>query len=66
MGPFDTFVDNFRVFTTSRAQVGKIPVNVAQLGVDLLTVAGHKLYAPKGQLAGVVSDELLLSCCLSR
>src|SRR5207247_6944720 len=26
----------------------KIPVNVADLGVDLLSVAGHKLYAPKG------------------
>ncbi|MDP6451725.1 MAG: aminotransferase class V-fold PLP-dependent enzyme, partial [SAR202 cluster bacterium] len=28
--------------------VGKIPVNVDDLGVDLLTIAGHKLYAPKG------------------
>ncbi|PKB68203.1 MAG: cysteine desulfurase NifS [SAR202 cluster bacterium Io17-Chloro-G4] len=28
--------------------IGKIPVNVDDLGVDLLTVAGHKLYAPKG------------------
>lgn len=28
--------------------VGKIPVKVSQLGVDLLSVAGHKLYAPKG------------------
>jgi len=28
--------------------VGKIPVNVADLGVDLLSIAGHKLYAPKG------------------
>ncbi len=28
--------------------VGKIAVDVAELGVDLLTVAGHKLYAPKG------------------
>lgn len=28
--------------------IGKIPVNVGQLGVDLLSVAGHKLYAPKG------------------
>lgn len=28
--------------------VGKIPVDVRTLGVDFLTVAGHKLYAPKG------------------
>ena len=28
--------------------LGKVPVDVDDLGVDLLTVAGHKLYAPKG------------------
>lgn len=28
--------------------VGKIAVDVAGLGVDLLSIAGHKLYAPKG------------------
>jgi cysteine desulfurase len=28
--------------------VGKIPARVAELGVDLYSVAGHKLYAPKG------------------
>jgi cysteine desulfurase len=28
--------------------LGKVPVDVNDLGVDLLTVAGHKLYAPKG------------------
>jgi cysteine desulfurase len=28
--------------------VGKIPVGIAELGVDLVTVAGHKIYAPKG------------------
>lgn len=28
--------------------LGKVPVAVRDLGVDLLTVAGHKLYAPKG------------------
>ena len=28
--------------------VGKIPTRVSDLDIDLLTVAGHKLYAPKG------------------
>lgn len=28
--------------------VGKVPVHVDALGADLLSVAGHKLYAPKG------------------
>jgi cysteine desulfurase len=27
---------------------GKIPVTMDELGVDLISVAGHKLYAPKG------------------
>ena len=36
-------------FHTDAAQsCGKIDVNVEKLGVDLLTIAGHKLYAPKG------------------
>jgi cysteine desulfurase len=34
--------------TDAAQSVGKIPVQVEGLGVDLLTVAGHKLYAPKG------------------
>ncbi len=28
--------------------VGKIPVDVRAMGVDMLSIAGHKLYAPKG------------------
>ncbi len=28
--------------------VGKVPVRVHELGVDMLSIAGHKLYAPKG------------------
>jgi cysteine desulfurase len=37
------------IFHTDAAQsVGKIATTVESLGVDLLTIAGHKLYAPKG------------------
>lgn len=36
------------VHTDAAQSAGKIPVEVQTLGVDLLTVAGHKLYAPKG------------------
>jgi cysteine desulfurase len=34
--------------TDAAQSVGKMAVNVRELGVDLLTIAGHKLYAPKG------------------
>ena len=37
-----------RFHTDAAQSVGKIPTRVGDLGVDLLTIAGHKLYAPKG------------------
>jgi cysteine desulfurase len=36
------------VHTDAAQAIGKIPTRVDDLGVDLLTIAGHKLYAPKG------------------
>ena len=36
------------VHTDAAQSIGKIAVNVDALGVDLLTLAGHKFYAPKG------------------
>ncbi len=37
------------LFHTDAAQaVGKIPVSVKEIGCHLLTIAGHKFYAPKG------------------
>lgn len=37
-----------RFHTDAAQSIGKIATRVDDLGVDLLTIAGHKLYAPKG------------------
>ncbi len=48
-------------FHTDAAQsVGKIPTRVDDLGVDLLTMAGHKFHAPKGVGALFIRDGLRL------
>jgi cysteine desulfurase len=37
-----------RMHTDAAQSAGKIPVDVDALGIQLLSLAGHKLYAPKG------------------
>ena len=44
--------------------VGKVDVSAPALGVDLLTIAGHKFYAPKGIGALYVRDGLNLPSLL--
>jgi cysteine desulfurase len=39
---------NITFHTDASQSVGKIETDVEAIGVDLLTIAGHKLYAPKG------------------
>ena len=49
------------IFHTDAAQsIGKIPAKISDLGVDLLSVAGHKLYAPKGIGALYIKDNIKL------
>jgi cysteine desulfurase len=49
------------VFHTDASQaVGKIPVSVVELSCDMLTISGHKLYAPKGIGALFVREGLEL------
>ncbi len=39
----------FAYFHTDAVQAfGKMPINVAKLGIDMLTASGHKIHAPKG------------------
>jgi cysteine desulfurase len=40
--------NNIMFHTDAAQSAGKIDTDVTRLGIDLLTLAGHKLYAPKG------------------
>jgi len=46
--------------TDAAQSAGKIKFGVDQLGVDLLTVVGHKMYSPKGIAALYIRDDVTL------
>lgn len=52
------------VHTDAAQSVGKVPVDMGDLGVDLLSVAGHKLYAPKGVGALYIREGVRLATFL--
>jgi cysteine desulfurase len=55
-----------RVFHTDAVQaLGKIPINVKKLDIDLLSMSSHKIHGPKGVGALYVNEGLVLDPIMS-
>lgn len=47
---------NILFHTDASQSLGKVKIDVQELKVDMLTIAGHKLYAPKGKRTSHVEE----------
>lgn len=52
--------DETLIHTDASQSAGKVPLSIDELGVDMLTIAGHKVYAPKGVGALFVREGVVL------
>lgn len=51
-------------FHTDAAQaVGKIPLNVNDMKIDLMSISGHKIYGPKGTNVFFFKTNLIFLYC---
>lgn len=53
-------MNNILFHTDASQSIGKIPIDIKETGVDFLTIAGHKLYAPKGVGALYIRDGIYI------
>jgi cysteine desulfurase len=50
--------------TDAAQSIGKVPTDITELGIDLLSIAGHKIYAPKGIGALYIREGVQLETCM--